>query len=141
MNQHCPKRRFTACNKIHHQKTQNLCPCTYNVFVAIVLSINFFHSWATPTSSRWAAATKTTIWHSTFWHATPTTCSLIHLHHDWIYNALKFLLLSLKFIFFSELIFVQPIKSVLHSFFNFFLVTSFKFLLEFLFVESVAHCE
>merc|ERR1711972_482563 len=56
------------------------------------------------------------------WTARTATAScLIHFHHDRIDNALKLFLLSFKFVFFSELVLVQPIQGLLHCLLNLFL--------------------
>merc|ERR1712048_919147 len=96
--------------------------------------INFLHSWTTSPWS-WASGSR----HSTFRHA--TTCSLIYFHHDRIDHTLNFFLLGFELIFFSQLIFVQPVQSLLHGLLNFFLVSIFKLVLQLLLIQSVSHCE
>merc|ERR550525_665647 len=127
-------------HKINNLKTCNVCHCACSSLMVAQFNRLLRRLGHPPAGSRWGSA-KTTAWHPTFWHATTTTCSLIHLHHNRVYNAFQFLLLCFKFIFFSELILVKPIKGILHSLFNFFLVTTFKLLFELLLIESVAHCE
>merc|ERR1712203_109821 len=82
-------------------------------------SINFFYGWTASAASR---STTRHVWHT----ATATTSCLVHFHHDRIYNALKLFLLSFKFVFFSKLVFVQPIQGFLHGLLNLFFIVTLK---------------
>merc|ERR1712194_103207 len=64
---------------------------------------------------------------------------LIHLHHNWVDNALKLLLLRFKLVFLSKLILVQPIQGLLHGFLNLLFIITLKLILELLLRQSVAH--
>merc|ERR1712066_1036425 len=99
-------------------------------------SIHFFNRGAT--SAPWCSTSH--IRHSASGHPT-TTCSLVDLHHDWIHNTFKLLLLGFEFILLSKLILVKPIQCVLHGLFNLVLVITFKLLFQLLFLQSVAHGE
>merc|ERR1711870_100001 len=98
-------------------------------------SINFFYGWTARTASR---STARHIRHT----ATAATAGrLIHLHHDRINNALKLLLLSFKFVFFSKLVFVQPIQGLLHCLLNLFFIVTLKLILELFLRQGVTHRE
>merc|ERR1712023_347445 len=69
------------------------------------------------------------------------TCSLVHLHHDGIHDALKLFLLCFKLVLFGKLILVKPIESLLNSLLDLVLVVTLKLVLELLLLEGVAHGE
>merc|ERR1719161_3336688 len=89
--------------------------------------------------SRWGTARHAT-WHPSR-HATLSTCSLVHLHHDGVYNAFQLLLLGLELVFLSKLVFVEPVKRLLNSLLDLVLVIPFKLVFELLLLKGVAHCE
>merc|ERR1712110_357552 len=84
---------------VHQTKTKFVLPTQQ------LCSIHFLNSRATSTTA-WSIA-KIPTGHATLGHPT-TACSLVDLHHDWIHNTLKLLLLRLELIFFSHLILVKP---------------------------------
>merc|ERR1711869_12424 len=98
-------------------------------------SIDLLHCWATTSCSRWGTSRHTTR------HATLTTCCLVNLHHNRVYNAFKLFLLGLKLVLLGKLVLVKPIESLLHSFFNLVLVITFKLVFQFFLLERVPHCE
>merc|ERR1740117_2849668 len=97
-------------------------------------SINLFDCWAT--SAAWRGATITALR-----HATTATCSLVDFHHDWVDDTLDLLLLSLELVFLGKLILVQPIQTLLNRLLNLVFVITLKFVLQFLLLQCVAHCE
>merc|ERR1712187_870742 len=101
-------------------------------------SVNLLNCWAaaSTTTTTW----HTTTWHTTFWHAT-SACCLVHLHHDGIDHTFKLLLFRFKFILFRQLILIKPIKRLLHSCFDFFLVTTLELILQFIIRKCVSHLE
>merc|ERR1740117_1496014 len=102
-------------------------------------SINLFDCWAT--SAAWRGAPITATRHATLRHATTATCSLVDFHHDWVHDTLNLLLLGLELILLGKLILVQPIQSLLNRLFNLIFVITLKFVLQFLLLQCVAHCE
>merc|ERR1719498_991331 len=94
--------------------------------------VYFLNCWATSTT--WCSTSiKASTRHATLWHAT-TASSLVHLHHNWIHDTLKLLLLGLKFILLRELILVQPVEGLLHSFLNLVFVVTLKLILQHTFI-------
>merc|ERR1719229_1440486 len=98
--------------------------------------INFLHCWPS-TTRRSGPSTR----HTTFWHTSTTTCSLVDLHHDRVHNSFKFLLLCFKFVLFGKLVLIQPIQGLLDSAFYLLLVSRLKLVFEFFFIQCVAHRE
>merc|ERR1712038_1079707 len=101
-------------------------------------SINLLDSGTTASTTTTKIATSTR--HATLWHAT-TTGSLVHLHHDWIHDALNLFLLGFKLIFLRQLILVKPIKCILDRLLNFVLIITLKLVLQLLFLQGVSHGE
>merc|ERR1719419_1630540 len=102
-------------------------------------SVHLLHSRAAGTARRGTATAAAR--HATFGHATAAARCLVDLHHDGVHDALEFLLLGLELVLLSQLVFVEPVKGVLHRLFNLFLVPALELVLELLLVEGVAHCE
>merc|ERR1712060_569977 len=98
-------------------------------------SINFLYGWPASTAS-WSTARH--IRHTAI---TSTASCLINFHHDRIDNALKLFLLSFKFVFFSKLVFVQPIQGFLHGLLNLFFIVTLKLVLELFLRQGVTHRE
>merc|ERR1712078_838512 len=97
-------------------------PYSVNRFKALLLTTSLIHLLNCWAASSWrSTATEAATWHSTFWHTT-TTCCLVDLHHDRIHDTLQFLLLCFELILLSQLVLVQPIQSLLNSFFDLVLV-------------------
>merc|ERR1719263_2349537 len=101
-------------------------------------SVDLLDGWATGCTT---CGGTTHVWHAASRHAISTTSSLVDLHHDGIHNALKFLLLGLKFILLSQLVLVQPVKGFLDCLLNLVFVICLKFVLQLLLLQSVAHGE
>merc|ERR1719174_1081326 len=87
----------------------------------------------------WATCTTTT-WHATLWHST-ATCSLVDLHHDWVDDAFKLLLLSLKLILLSQLVLVEPIEGLLHCLLDLLFVIALELILKLLLRERITQAE
>merc|ERR1712216_1094580 len=100
-------------------------------------SVNLLDCWAAGTSW-WGVSIHTTARHATFW---TTACGLIHFHHDWVHDTLNLLLLRLELILLGQLVLVQPIQSLLNGLLNLVFVITLEFVLQFLLLQSVAHCE
>merc|ERR1711988_1173471 len=90
--------------------------------------VDLLDSWATCTGA-WRSTSTTKVWHATVRHA-PSTCSLVDLHHDGIHHTFELLLFGLEFILLCQLVLVEPVQSILHSFLDGFLVASLKLVLE-----------
>merc|ERR1719203_1326761 len=75
------------------------------------------------------------------WHVAAASRSLVHFHHDRVDDTLQLLLLRLEFVFLRQLVFVQPVKGLLHGLLNLLLVTLLELLLELLLIQRVAHRE
>merc|ERR1719273_1307544 len=88
--------------------------------------VNLLHGGSTRGSTWGCTTPKTATWHSTLWHLTSATCRLVHLHHDWVHHTLDLFLLCFKLILLSKLVFVKPVKRVLHCLLDFLFVTTFK---------------
>mmetsp|Transcript_42979 Transcript_42979/g.124244 ORF Transcript_42979/g.124244 Transcript_42979/m.124244 type:complete len:284 (+) Transcript_42979:50-901(+) len=88
-----------------------------------------------------ACASKSATWHTPLRHATAAAGRLVHFHHDGVHNAFELLLLGLEFVLLCQLVLVQPVKRILNSLLNFFLVVALKLLPELLLIEGVAHGE
>merc|ERR1719350_177223 len=101
-------------------------------------SINLLDGRATTTT--WSSTTEVSTRHASLWHTT-TTSSLVDFHHDGVDNAFKLLLFGFELVLLSQLVLVQPVESFSHSRFNLFLVTTLKFVFEFLFLQSIPHGE
>merc|ERR1719373_343191 len=104
-------------------------------------SVDFFHRRAAGAARCAASAAKAAAWHAALRHAAAASCCLVHLHHDRIDDTLKLLLLGLKFVLLGQLVLVQPVKCLLHGFFNFLFVAALKFVLQLFLVQRVPHCE
>merc|ERR1719237_1607905 len=103
-------------------------------------SVDLLHCRAACAGTRWAV--EATARHATSRHSFATaTSSLIHLHHDRIYNTLDFLLLRLEFILLGKLVLVQPVQCILHRLLDFLLVARLEFVLELFLVKRVPHRE
>merc|ERR1740117_40066 len=89
--------------------------------------IHFLDSWTAGTP--WSSAIHATTWHSTFRHATTASC-LVNLHHDWVHDTLKLLLLRLELILLSHLVLVEPVKCLLNCLLDLVLVVTLELLLE-----------
>merc|ERR1719453_2531508 len=101
--------------------------------------IDLLDSWATCGTT---TCGTTHVWHAATRHTISTTTSgLVDLHHDWIDNALKFLLLGLEFILLSQLVLVQPVEAFLDCLLNLVFVICLKFVLQLLLLQRVAHGE
>merc|ERR1719325_357404 len=105
-----------------------------------VPSVDLLHSRAAGPAWRCATPEATTR-HAALRHAAATSCRLIHLHHDWVYNALELFLLGLEFVLFGQLVLVQPVQCLLDRLFDLFLVASLKLVLQLLLVQRVPHRE
>merc|ERR1712188_25361 len=77
----------------------------------VVDLVNLLDGWATAATGTWRSAAK--VWHAATRHATVSSSSLVHLHHDGIHHALKLLLLCLEFVLLCQLVLVEPVKGVL----------------------------
>merc|ERR1719182_651011 len=99
--------------------------------------INLLDCWAT--TATWCCTTSPR--HTALRHPTTATCSLVHLHHDWVHDALKLFLLVLELLLLCKLILVQPVESLLHSLLDFVLVVTLKLVLQLLLLQGVAHRE
>merc|ERR550525_1510458 len=97
--------------------------------------VHLLDGWASTSTSTWRCASTR---HATLWS---TTCSLVDLHHDWVHDTLKLLLLSLELILLSQLVLVQPVQSLLHCRLDLLLVATLELVLELLLVQGVAHGE
>merc|ERR1711990_1444365 len=76
-----------------------------------------------------ATCGTTHVWHAASRHTISTASSLVDLHHNWIYNALKFPLLGLEFILLSQLVLVKPVQAFLDCLLNLVFVICLKFVL------------
>merc|ERR1711972_388427 len=76
-------------------------------------SINFLNCRSTCAAR--SRIVKSPTRHTTFGHPA-TSCSLVHLHHNWVDNSLELFLLRLKFIF-LDFVFVVTLELVLQLFF------------------------
>merc|ERR1719506_3219569 len=83
----------------------------------------------------------TTAGHTTLRHFTTATCSLVNLHHDWVHDTLKLLLLVFKLLLLCKLILVQPVESLLHGLLDFVLIVALELVLQLLLLQGVAHRE
>merc|ERR1719263_2719349 len=101
-------------------------------------SVDLLDGWATCGTT---TCGTTHVWHAASRHTISTASSLVDLHHDWIYNALKFLLLGLEFILLSQLVLVKPVKAFLDCLLNLVFVICLKFVLQLLLLQRVAHGE
>merc|ERR550514_2243146 len=102
--------------------------------------VHLLDSWTTSPAGGIAAAEAAT-GHSALWHAATAACSLVHLHHDRVDDALELLLLSFELIFFCQLILVKPVQGVLHCFLDLFLVARLELVLQLLLTQGVPHRE
>merc|ERR1712217_487334 len=106
------------------------------VYVPQMCLVDLLDSWATPATRCCAAA-----WQASLRHTTSTTCSLANLHHDRIHDTLQFLLFCFEFVFFCQLVFVEPVKRLLNGLLNLLFVVAFKLILQLFLRKSVTHCE
>merc|ERR1719419_482816 len=110
--------------------------------ICSVYSVHLLHGRAAGTARcGTATAAKAAARHATFGHATAAARRLVDLHHDGVHDTLELLLLGLELVFLSQLVFVKPVKGLLHRLFNLFLVPALELVLELLLVEGVAHRE
>merc|ERR1719473_1581516 len=97
--------------------------------LCVVQLIDLLDGWATCGTT---TCGTTHVWHAASRHTIGTASSLVDLHHDWIYNALKFLLLGLEFILLSQLVLVQPVEAFLDCLLNLVFVIGLEFVLQLL---------
>merc|ERR1740138_752703 len=100
--------------------------------------VDLLHCWASTTTAAWHATTWHTARHATIWC---TACCLVHLHHDWVHDTLKLFLPRLEFVFLSQLVLVQPIKSLLNRCLDLLFVAALKLVLQLVIRERVPHGE
>merc|ERR1719380_410203 len=103
--------------------------------------VDLLHSRATATSARRCTTTVASTRHATLRRSSRTTCCLVDLHHDRVHNALKLLLLGLKFVLLRKLVLIKPIKSLLHCLLDLVLVIALKLVVQLLLLQSVPHRE